>query len=316
MENCGYSRQRARDGRSEEYFCEYYYVAHSMCLLYYFIMQQGTLILREKPLFLLPATVKQSPEHLIVSLVSQLSPEQRRQFLALSHHSNPTSIGDAQWLAKAQTNGIAAGENVGIFPKTARLNHGCSSAFNVAYNWDEEAGEIGTWHPPSIFANIFNPLTVVQAFKPIAEGEEILTSYTDTKRPRHERQQYLKEAYNFMCTCAVCSLPPQESKRSDERLVEMSRLKAQLAAWGRKEIGGEEATRIINKIWSVGEEEGYLSERVFYFGNERGRVADIPLQARRIGLGCSPSRSSPRTVSGLLTLKPLSHPATQRSVHS
>jgi hypothetical protein len=46
-------------------------------------------------------------------------------------------------LAKAQTNAIAAGDMVGIFPKTARLNHGCSSAFNAAYNWDEGAQELG-----------------------------------------------------------------------------------------------------------------------------------------------------------------------------
>lgn len=109
-------------------------------------------------------------------------------------------------------------------------------------------------------------IAVVHAFKPIAEGEEILTSYTDTKRPRHERQQYLQGAYNFLCSCTVCSLPPEDSKRSDERLVEMSRLKTELASWGRKEMGGEEATRIINKIWSLGEEEGYWSECVIACG--------------------------------------------------
>jgi hypothetical protein len=48
-----------------------------------------------------------------------------------------------QMLAKAQTNAISAGNMVGIFPKTARLNHGCSSAFNVAYKWDEEEQELG-----------------------------------------------------------------------------------------------------------------------------------------------------------------------------
>lgn len=207
-------------------------------------ISQGTTILREKPLFLVPASIRESPERLIASLVSQLSPEKRRQFNALSHHSNPDSTGEAQMLAKTQTNAISAGDMIGIFPNTARLNHGCSSAFNVAYNWAAGEQEL-----------------VVQAFKPIMEGEEILTTYTDTKRPRDERRQYLQGAYNFFCTCSVCSLPPEESKRSDERLVEMSRLKSKLSEWGSKDMGGGEATNIINKIWKLGEEEGYWSER-------------------------------------------------------
>jgi len=33
---------------------------------------------------------------------------------------------------------VAAGENVGIFPRMARLNHGCSSAFNAVYSWREK----------------------------------------------------------------------------------------------------------------------------------------------------------------------------------
>jgi len=111
-----------------------------------------------------------------------------------------------------------------------------------------------------VFDSHLRACVVVHAFKPISEGEEILTTYTDTKRPKHERQQYLQGAYNFLCSCAVCSLPANESKLSDERLVEMSRLKSKLSAWGTKEMGGEEASKIINQIWRVGEEEGYWSE--------------------------------------------------------
>lgn len=41
-------------------------------------------------------------------------------------------------LAIFETNAVASGENVGIFPRIARLNHGCSSAFNVVYSWREK----------------------------------------------------------------------------------------------------------------------------------------------------------------------------------
>lgn len=47
---------------------------------------------------------------------------------------------EALALAIFQTNSIAAGSNVGIFPRMARFNHGCSSAFNSVYTWREKEG--------------------------------------------------------------------------------------------------------------------------------------------------------------------------------
>ena len=41
-------------------------------------------------------------------------------------------------LAIFKSNSVAAGQNVGIFPRMARLNHACSSAFNVVYSWREK----------------------------------------------------------------------------------------------------------------------------------------------------------------------------------
>ncbi|PVF95147.1 SET domain-containing protein, partial [Serendipita vermifera] len=207
-------------------------------------ISQGTEILRERPLFLVPPAIRQSPEDLILSLVSQLSQEKRDQFYSLSYHSKPHSTGSEVPLAIFETNAISAGDKVGIFPRTARLNHGCSFAFNAAYNWRDSEQEL-----------------VTHAFKPIREGEEILIAYTDTKRPRQERQAYLQQSYNFLCNCAACSLPRDESQASDARLSEMAKLKVDLGRWGQKKIGGEEATDLINKIWNLSEEEGYWSER-------------------------------------------------------
>lgn len=31
---------------------------------------------------------------------------------------------------------------MGIFPRLARINHGCSSAFNVVYHWREHEGHV------------------------------------------------------------------------------------------------------------------------------------------------------------------------------
>lgn len=57
-------------------------------------------------------------------------------------------------LAIFQNNAVAAGETTGIFPRMARLNHGCSHAFNVVYSWRDNEGVL-----------------VVHALKPIQEGQ-------------------------------------------------------------------------------------------------------------------------------------------------
>ena len=65
---------------------------------------------------------------------------------------------EALALAIFQTNSIAAGNGqAGIFPRVARLNHGCSKAFNSVYWWRADEGEEG--------------LIVVHALKGIKEGE-------------------------------------------------------------------------------------------------------------------------------------------------
>ena len=61
--------------------------------------------------------------------------------------------------------------------------------------------------------------------------------------------------------CSVCTLPDEESKASDIRLTTMSDLYRRLGTWGRGTIDGQEAIRIVKRIWTVGEEEGYTSKR-------------------------------------------------------
>jgi hypothetical protein len=41
----------------------------------------------------------------------------------------------------------------------------------------------------------------------------------------------------------------------------MSELYEQLGSWSRAEIDGKQAIDIVNKIWALGEKEGYWSER-------------------------------------------------------
>ncbi|KAF8195503.1 hypothetical protein BJ912DRAFT_957233 [Pholiota molesta] len=213
-------------------------------------IKQGEVILREKPLFVVPLRINTSPAALIAAQLAALSPAERATFHNLSYvnfpeHLDPHDSPDEVALAIFQTNAVSAGQNVGIFPRMARLNHGCSSAFNVVYTWREEGGGY----------------LIVHALKSIPKGRELLTTYTDSKRPRHERRAYLSQQYGFHCTCDVCSLPDALSKASDERLSAISTLYEVFATWGSNTIEGPEAIDHIRKIWQLEDQEGYWSER-------------------------------------------------------
>jgi hypothetical protein len=56
-------------------------------------------------------------------------------------------------------------------------------------------------------------------------------------------------------------LPDEESKASDVRLTAMNDLYKRLSKWGHGAIDGQEAIRLVKRIWAIGEEERYTSER-------------------------------------------------------
>jgi len=206
-------------------------------------IEQGELILREEPLFVVPPTTTESPSALISTLVSSLPAFSREAFFALAHDTSLSS--SAIPLSIFQTNAINAGEDgIGIFPRTARLNHACSSAFNMVYSWRPR-----------------ERVLVVHAIRAVEKGQELLTTYTDTKRSRRDRRAFLSESYGFKCTCAVCALPRALSAASDARLERLSQLKARFSTWGTGTISGGEAGDLAREMWAVGEEEGYFSER-------------------------------------------------------
>ncbi|KAF8909006.1 hypothetical protein CPB84DRAFT_1834546 [Gymnopilus junonius] len=212
-------------------------------------IKQGELVLRDRPLFILPRAINGSPIEPIIEKLTQLTPEEQEAFFELSFVNFPTHLNPEEHpaevaLAIFQTNAVSTGDGVGIFPTMARLNHGCSSAFNVVYMWRPEENQI-----------------VVHALKDVKQGEELITTYTNTRRPRDQRRAFLQDHYGFHCTCAVCSLPDDLSKASDERLSKISYLYEKFAGWGRQEIDGTQAIEYIREIWRIENEEGYTSER-------------------------------------------------------
>ncbi|KAK0464306.1 uncharacterized protein EV420DRAFT_1036375 [Desarmillaria tabescens] len=211
-------------------------------------IQRGELVIREKPLFIVPYSTSDSPAALISHHVKSLKDLGYHAFFNLSYVNFPKDMDpeahrDEVALAIFETNAVAAGEGIGIFPRMARLNHGCSSAFNVVYSWRPAEGEI-----------------VVHALQNISRGQ-LLTTYTNTKQPRKERREFLLEHYGFDCTCSVCSLPPSQSHASDERLNSISALYKLFSTWETHSISGAEAIDVVRRIWTLTNEEGYFSER-------------------------------------------------------
>lgn len=212
-------------------------------------IKQGELVIRERPLFVVPLQINSSPTALISGLLAKTNSADQAAFMNLScvnfpKHLEPEKSPEEVALAIFQTNAVAAGNGVGIFPRMARLNHGCSSAFNVVYSWREKEGVL-----------------VVYALKSIRKGEELLTTYTELRRPREQRRAYLTEHYGFYCTCSACSIPEEQSRASDIRLATISEEYGRFATWGNHEISGKEAIDHIRKIWALEDEEGYWSER-------------------------------------------------------
>ena len=74
-------------------------------------------------------------------------------------------------------------------------------------------------------------------------------------------RNYLMQNYGFHCMCTYCTLTEEESKASNVRLSTMNGLYKRLRTWGGGAIDGREAIRLVKRIWAVGEEEGYTSER-------------------------------------------------------
>lgn len=88
-----------------------------------------------------------------------MTEQQKQAFFNLSYVNfpqgkDPAKDIDELALAIFSTNAVKADKEVGIFPRMARLNHGCSKAFNSVYSFRPTEGTL-----------------YVYAIKPIANGE-------------------------------------------------------------------------------------------------------------------------------------------------
>ncbi|KAN0113180.1 SET domain containing protein [Hyaloscypha variabilis] len=183
----------------------------------------GTKILIEAPLLTvsMPEMVEGQGFRIndMVSEIDQkfdlLSPAQQKEVKDLHDHRFP---GDNQsrLLTIFRSNAYNTGENhVGLFPKTARINHSCRP--NCGNFWSERSEE-----------------RVIYAQREIEEGEEITVSYIPLLKAVKERQARLQQ-YGFVCDCAAC-----QSEESSKKRVKIGDLLDELEAKAVKSFGGGE----------------------------------------------------------------------------
>lgn len=209
----------------------------------------GELIIKETPLFRIkigPTTLEKANQKIQIA-VDAISGEDRSRFLSLSNSWENRTFNGVEMNKHAgilQTNGIKSGHGfMAIFPSIARINHACTGAVNAVYSWREHEG-----------------VQVVHVTKPIEAEEEIFVTYFDSKLPRLERQAFLKQAYDFDCSCAVCSLESEKVQESDQRITRINSLKATLSAWTANSIGGAEAIQLIEDAINTMRQEGMTYE--------------------------------------------------------
>lgn len=207
-------------------------------------IMQGELILKEVPLFVVQTSSDANLNVHLKKVLSSLNASQRETYYNLS---KPASSGDPDVTELVfRVNSVAVGDgSAGVFPTIARVNHGCARSFNSVYHWKAEEG-VGVLH----------------ALKPIKKGDEILREYLNTKSPKSQRREALKQIYSFDCTCSVCSQSSRDSERSDATLKSMATIEAEFRKWKEeKDVDGAEAVRLAKRVWTLGEKEGYVVGR-------------------------------------------------------
>lgn len=251
----------------------------------------GELIISEAPLFTAQGLFEVGPA------VQRLSAAEKAAFEALTDAycpDKPTPV------TRFKTNALPLGVGStrgGLFPQISRINHSCRP--NVHHSWCEKLGK-----------------EVIYASSPIAQGQEILTTYLEPYASTEERRRILVTDFRFICRCDVCE---RAEPANDALRKKIARLGDEILYTSRRDpIGG---LRLAKERLRLMEEEGSgdpAEYSVTHYDAYQTCIAVSDLEAAKRHMGLTyayrllsegpDSSEIPRNLS--LYRSPGSHPAT------
>lgn len=180
----------------------------------------GHVIMRETPVLKIypPEHIKgtgypmRAVSQLLHADFAYLSLEEQEQIMDLAYSGTAVEKDGSDLLGLIfKTNAYKSGDEIGLFPKIARINHSCRP--NTSYFWDKRRNQ-----------------KVIYANRQIKKEEEISDSYISLLLPQEERQRYL-DAYGFKCGCEACAAEKRSRHESDGRRMEIKRGFQELAPY-------------------------------------------------------------------------------------
>ncbi|KAJ8112428.1 hypothetical protein OPT61_g5199 [Boeremia exigua] len=171
----------------------------------------GDIVMREAPILKInpPDYVRGTgyPMAQVTELVRReyenLSPDAQEEVMSLTYHATAVEEATMDKLGIIfRTNAYNTDDQIGLFPKIARINHSCRP--NTSYYWSNKLNR-----------------RVVYASRKIKKGEEFFVSYIGLLSTHEERQKRLNR-YGFKCTCEACAAKQSIKVASDQRRVEIS----------------------------------------------------------------------------------------------
>jgi hypothetical protein len=173
-------------------------------------LEIGDIVMRESPIITIqpPKVAKGDPYPMtaITKLVrkefEELSSFAQEEVLSLTYHSTAIEKETMDELGIIfRTNAYNTGDRIGLFPKIARINHGCRP--NTSYYWNEKLNK-----------------RIVYVTRKIKAGEEFFVSYISLLLTQEERQKQL-DRYGFKCHCEACAQGQAAQEASDYRRTTM-----------------------------------------------------------------------------------------------
>lgn len=173
-------------------------------------LEAGSVVMRETPILKIkpPDFIKGSgyPMAAVSRLLRTdfvlLSPAEQEEVMSLTFHAKAGERETSDQLGLIfRTNAYKTGEDIGLFPKIARINHSCRP--NTSYYWNAKLNK-----------------RIVYANRNIKKGEEIFDSYISLLLTHEERQKHLAP-YGFTCSCEVCATEKETLRKSDKNRVDI-----------------------------------------------------------------------------------------------